>query len=177
MPSGKKHYLSQCWPRPRWPYGVTRPKWFNHDDVIKWLHSPRYWPLVRGIHRCPVNSPHKGLWRGALMFTLICARINGWVNNREAGDLRHIACSLWRHRNEETPSVQLTEWQPPQWRKVRIRASQITETRLTVHSLFHANDEENIITSNYCFWADRWIQPTQGIRGLYRGIITFIAGS
>ena len=36
----------------------------------------------------PVNSPHKGQWRGALMFTLICARINGWVNNREAGDLR-----------------------------------------------------------------------------------------
>ena len=36
----------------------------------------------------PVNSPHKGQWRGDLMFTLICARINGWVNNREAGDLR-----------------------------------------------------------------------------------------
>ena len=32
--------------------------------------------------------PHKGQWRGALMFSLICARINGWVNNREAGDLR-----------------------------------------------------------------------------------------
>ena len=38
--------------------------------------------------RGPVNSPHKGQWRGALMFTLICARIKGWVNNREAGDLR-----------------------------------------------------------------------------------------
>ena len=38
--------------------------------------------------RSPVNSPHKGQWRGVLMFTLICARINGWVNNREAGDLR-----------------------------------------------------------------------------------------
>ena len=38
----------------------------------------------------PVNSPHKGQWRGALMFSLIRARINGWVNNREAGDLsRH----------------------------------------------------------------------------------------
>ena len=36
----------------------------------------------------PVNSPHKGQWRGALMFSLICVRINGWVNNREAGDLR-----------------------------------------------------------------------------------------
>ena len=59
-----------------------------HDDVIKWKHFPRYWPFVRGIHLSPVNSPHKGQWRGALMFTLICARINVWVNNREAGDLR-----------------------------------------------------------------------------------------
>ena len=36
----------------------------------------------------PVNSPYKGQWRGALMFSLICAWISGWVNNREAGDLR-----------------------------------------------------------------------------------------
>ena len=59
-----------------------------HDDVIKWKHFPRYWPFVRGIHRSPGNFPHKGQWRGALMFSLICARINGWVNNCEAGDLR-----------------------------------------------------------------------------------------
>ena len=59
-----------------------------HDNVIKWKHFPRYWPFVRGIHRSPVNSPHKGQWRGASMFSLICAWINGWVNNREAGDLR-----------------------------------------------------------------------------------------
>ena len=31
---------------------------------------------------------HKGQWRGALMFSLICTRINGWVNNGDAGDLR-----------------------------------------------------------------------------------------
>ena len=60
----------------------------EHDDVINWKHFPRYWPFMRGIHRSPVNSPHKGHWRGALMFSLICAWINGWVNNREAGDLR-----------------------------------------------------------------------------------------
>ena len=60
----------------------------NHDDVIKWKHFPLYWLSVRGIHRSPVNSPHKGQWRGALMISLICARINGWVNNREPGDLR-----------------------------------------------------------------------------------------
>ena len=59
-----------------------------HDDVIKWKHFPRYWPFVRGIHRSPVNSPRKGQWRGALVDPLICVWINGWVSNREAGDLR-----------------------------------------------------------------------------------------
>ena len=49
---------------------------------------PRYWSFVQGIHRSPVNSPHKGQWQGALMFCLILAWMNGWVNNRGAGDLR-----------------------------------------------------------------------------------------
>ena len=44
--------------------------------------------LCAGNSPVPVNSPHKGQWRGALMFSLICAWINDWVNNREAGDLR-----------------------------------------------------------------------------------------
>ena len=61
----------------------------SHDDVIKWKHFPRNWPFVREIHRSPVNFPHKGQWRGALMFSLIYAWINDWVNNREAGDLRY----------------------------------------------------------------------------------------
>ena len=34
------------------------------------------------------DSPHKGQWGGALMFSLISAWINGWVNIRQAGDLR-----------------------------------------------------------------------------------------
>ena len=59
-----------------------------HDDVIKWKHFPRNWPFVRGIHRGPVNSPHNGQWRGAVMFSLMCVWIDGWVKNREAGDLR-----------------------------------------------------------------------------------------
>ena len=59
-----------------------------HDDFIKWKFFPCYWPFVRGIHRPPVSSPHKGQWRGALMFSLICAWINDWINNGEAGDLR-----------------------------------------------------------------------------------------
>ena len=59
-----------------------------NDDVIKWKHFPRYWPFVQGIHRRPVNSPHKGQWRRALMCSLICDWINGWVINHEDGDLR-----------------------------------------------------------------------------------------
>ena len=61
---------------------------WQHDDVIKWKNFPRYCPFVRGIHRSPVNSPHKGQWRRALMISLICVWINGRVNNGEAGDLR-----------------------------------------------------------------------------------------
>ena len=60
----------------------------THDDVIKWKHFPRYWPFVRGIHLSPANCPHKGQWRGALMFSLICVWINDSVNNCGAGDLR-----------------------------------------------------------------------------------------
>ena len=36
------------------------PRWWIHDDVLKWEHFPRYWPFVRGIRRSSVNSPHKG---------------------------------------------------------------------------------------------------------------------
>ena len=42
--------------------------------------------ICAGIRRSLVNSPYKGQW--ALMFPLICAWINRWVNNGEAGDFR-----------------------------------------------------------------------------------------
>ena len=60
----------------------------HHDDVIKWKHFPYCWPFVWGIHRSPVNSPQKGQWRETLMISFICVWINGWVNNREADDMR-----------------------------------------------------------------------------------------
>ena len=71
----------------------------EHNDVIKWKHFPHYWLFVRGIHRPPVNSPTKASDAGLWYFSLICAWINGWVNNREAGNLRRPIFPIWRHCN------------------------------------------------------------------------------
>ena len=84
--SGYRHFVSR--------------EGYVHDDVLTWNYFPCYWPFVLGIHRSPVNSPHKGQWRGALMFSLICAWIHSLVNNDEAGNLR-------RHRAHYDVTVML----------------------------------------------------------------------
>ena len=81
---GRNQWKILNWPCTR-QSRLTYNRCFYYDDVIKWKHFPRHWPFVRGIHRSPVNSPQKGQWRGALMFSLICALPNRWVNNRDAG--------------------------------------------------------------------------------------------
>ena len=40
----------------------------NHDDVSKWKHFPRNWPLVRGIHRSPVNCAQRPVTRSFDIF-------------------------------------------------------------------------------------------------------------
>ena len=92
----------------------------NHDDVNKWKHFPRSCPFVRGIHRSPVNSPQKGQWRGALMVSLICAWISGWVSNREAGD-------LWRHCAHY--NVTVMQW----WEDMDESWNTCWETRCGIH--------------------------------------------
>ena len=86
--------------------------------------------FVRVIHRPPVNSPLKGQWRRVLMFSLICAWMNGWVNNRETGDLRRhrahydvivMTCQKlgwsWHPRNlddvVQTDQQRSLRWPPP----------------------------------------------------------------
>ena len=56
--------------------------------------------LYAGNSPVPVNSSHKGQWRGALMDSLIFVWINDWVNNRQAGDLRRHCghdYTVWLH--------------------------------------------------------------------------------
>ena len=66
--------------------------WTNTGPQSWWRHQMETFSallaLCAGNSPVPVNSPHKGQWRGVLMFSLIYAWINDWVNNREAGDLR-----------------------------------------------------------------------------------------
>ena len=81
----------------------TAPFHSTHDDVIKWTHFPRYWSFVRGIHQSPVNSPHKGQWRGALMFYLnkrLSKQSWGWW-------LETPSHPLWRHCNAVIMSIHM----------------------------------------------------------------------
>ena len=64
----------------------NRSTWWRHQ--METFSALLALALCAGNSPVPVNSLHKGQWRGALMFSLICAWINDWVNNREAGDLR-----------------------------------------------------------------------------------------
>ena len=104
----------------------------QHDEVME--NFSRYWPFVRGSRRSLLNSPHKGQWRGALMFSLICAWINVWVNNREAGDLRHHRAHYdvnvmnnqselqWPH---PTHILHITGQHCWSWRQVRINRDRV----------------------------------------------------
>ena len=106
---GRMGRLGYCWVAPVCLLDLVALGLPMHDDGINWKHFPRYWPFMWGIHRWPVNSPHKGQRRGALMFSFICAWINGWVNNCEADNLR---C----HRAHYDVTVMVWRWpHPPSW--------------------------------------------------------------
>ena len=90
------------------------PSWWRHQmETFSALLA-----LCTGIHQSPyrihqllVNSLHNSQWHGALMFSLICAWINGWVNNGETGDLRchhthyDVTVMLWCSSVDNTNAV------------------------------------------------------------------------
>ena len=138
------------------------PWWRHQMEIFSTLLA-----LCAGNHRSPVISLHKGQWRGAFMFSLICAWINGWVNNREGGDLR-------RHRAHYDVIAMISQritWMIPQcqWsrsttiaiKSVNVRPKQ-NKTRTLWDVQMHSNeqfiwelcttvDQRNIIfTMNWC---------------------------
>ena len=96
LPSGRGGgYVGASRPLPTWNNDRI-----HHDDVIKWKYFPRYWPFVRGNHRPSLDSPHKGQWRGALVFSLMCA----WKKRLSKDSRRRLfqmpSRSLWRRCND-----------------------------------------------------------------------------
>ena len=81
----------------------------------------------------PVNSPHKGQWRGALMFSLIWARINDWVNNRKAGDLR-------RHRGHCDVNVMILKIDGDTWTNLSIQLLSTKQTWQCCINISHYSD-------------------------------------
>ena len=73
-----------------------------YDNVIKWKHFPRYWLFLWGIPRLPVNSPHKGQWHGALVFSLICASVNKRLSKQSWGCWFESPPIGWAHTQNET---------------------------------------------------------------------------
>ena len=65
-----------------------------------WRHQMETFSALLAICAgSPVNSPHKGQWRGALMFSLICVWINGWVNNCNTIRVsRDHFLGIWEHK-------------------------------------------------------------------------------
>ena len=81
-----------------WPQWVKKPQQtlcamlysslsVGIDCILWWRHQMETFSallaICAGNSSSPVNSPHKGRWRGALMFSLICAWMNDWVSNRD----------------------------------------------------------------------------------------------
>ena len=137
----------------------------SHDDVIKWKHFSRYWSFVWRIHRSPVNSPHKGQWRG-VVFSLICAWINGWVNNREAGDLRrqrahcdvNVMDSVNLYNKAGYDDISWCLYIPSSWFSLDQQQSQTPQIQQTVVEKVEINWLFNFVSPKLAFVSmDNWI--------------------
>ena len=117
-----KHVLQQCkskthclWQRMK----VMRPFLVSSHEVpqdfvkshrnLEWHHPIlKKWPTLSALLAlCEGNPsvtggfPLKGQWRGALMFSLICAWTDGEANNRDACRwFETPSRSIWRHCND-----------------------------------------------------------------------------
>ena len=151
----------------RWDFISLLAGFFRYLSL--WRHQmetyfPRYWPVERGIHRSPVNSPHKGQWHGPLMFSLICTWINAWVNKRDAGNLR-------RHRAHYNVIVMIRCWKRVRYAEYLNHTNvvlllvltrhvdlywEVLSLRLIVQFLLHNEYVDNTLQSMYPKLNTQW---------------------
>ena len=109
------------------PHGLSRMPFVYYSGSGAYIHLPwrrhqmKAFSASRALcaENSPVNSPHKGQWRGALMFSLIGAWTNCWANNRDAGDLRrhraHNDVYVMRNNIHITATAEPTLWFIMSW--------------------------------------------------------------
>ena len=137
----------------------------SQDDVSKWKHFPPYWPFVRGIHRSPINSPHKGQWRRALMFSFICDWINGCVNNREAGDLRrnnaHYDVMVMTNLSPK-PRIKMFE------QIVLLFRDSLRTILIQAISNYRSNNHDVLLCDSQMPWCMYWVAPIMWVNAIIR---------
>ena len=137
----------------KWPEDSAR-----HDDVIGWKHFPRYWPFVRGIHRSPVNSPQK--ISDAELWCFLWSVKNGWINNREADDLR-------RHRAHYDVIVMIASLANNSWNRKDISFCIMISSVFAISTtVILFSSSEKAIISHYLIqcWPS-WLTHICGTRG------------
>ena len=113
------------------------PAKFQRDVIITLLLA-----VCTGNSPVPGEFPSQGQWRGALMFSLIWAWTNSWVNNWDAGDLlRHPAhydvSAMLRHII--TWLVCLSRWWFPQCMKNRAQICTIPGNLKNIPKCSHSH--------------------------------------
>ena len=116
----------------RFAFSMLSHQW---DGASWWRHQKEPFSALLTLFcgestGSPVDSPHKGQCRGALI-SLIRARTNGWANNRDAGDLRrhraHYGVTVMRIWNYPFSVI----WLWKTWAQVSYIVSTIVADALT----------------------------------------------
>ena len=130
------------------------------------------------IHQSPVNSPHNGQWRGALMLSLICAlnkrlskQSRGWWFDTPSRPLWRHWCWNWNISGElgqyhscwyPGPFVSPDYQQPWHWQYDTRRS--LSSTRKDFNCLCHCREEKwYAMKKKYAFFLSKKISMTYGV--------------
>ena len=146
---------------------------FNEDTW--WRHHMEAFSALMTLHRSPVNSPHKGQWREALIFSLIDAWTNGWVNNRDAGGLRRhcghydvtVMVGQYPVNVLVTHNFELVEADmPPKYTVMSTFPCHVNSYFSPSGFVFHKS-RGHISHQSYFSWGPRaWLRPDSGNLGI-----------
>ena len=122
-----------------------------HDYPYYWFMS--WWrhqmeTLSALLAICAGNSSHPKASHGALMFSLICAWINGWVSNGEASDLiRH-------HAHYDVPVIS-----HPKSNQDRVKVTNLNKmAKIQYLELCKENLHTTHLLITMCKWEMEWVR-------------------